>query len=285
MRDKDDSVTDLNPQAKQMADESMVRNLRAQAEAIWPQEVPLLRRYALPAEPRILDAGCGTGEAASRLAELFPRARVLGVDIIDPHLELARTRYAHLAARLTFEHQSVYELKAADRSFDLTVCRHVIHSIPYPDRVIAELMRVTRRGGHLHIIAEDYGMLHFQRGALDPSDFWHKAPAAFGSATGTDLFIGRNIFGILAAFGLEQIKVDYVIVDTIHVPRPTFAAILEAWRDGYAEAVGELTPITRESTVAYFDQMVANIRDPRGYAVWLVPVVSARVPPSGGARA
>jgi len=280
MRTNEDSVTDLNPQAKQMADESMVRNLRAQAEAIWPQEVPLLRRYALPDEPRILDAGCGTGEAASRLAELFPRASVLGVDIIDSHLDFARTRHAHLAPRLAFEHQSIYELKAADRSFDLTVCRHVIHSIPYPDRVIAELMRVTRRGGFLHIIAEDYGMLHFQRGAPDPGDFWHEAPAAFGAATGTDLFIGRNILGILAALGLEEITLDYIIVDTIRVPRPTFASILEAWRDGYAEAVGELTPITRESTVAYFDQMIANIRDPRGYAVWMVPVVGARVPAS-----
>jgi hypothetical protein len=28
---------DLNPQAHQMADESMVRNLEAQAQAIWPQ--------------------------------------------------------------------------------------------------------------------------------------------------------------------------------------------------------------------------------------------------------
>src|ERR1700681_1034096 len=124
-----------------MADESMVRNLAAQARAIWPQEVPLLRRYALPAESRILDAGCGTGEAASRLAELFPPARVLGVDIIDHHLELARARHASPAPRLTFEHQSVFALDAADGSFDLSVCRHVIHSIPYPDRVIAELVR------------------------------------------------------------------------------------------------------------------------------------------------
>src|SRR5213083_1801599 len=86
-------VTDLNPQAKQMADESMVRNLDAQARAIWPQEVELIRRYRLPDDIRILDAGCGTGEAAWRLAELFPRAEVLGVDIIDSHLELARARH------------------------------------------------------------------------------------------------------------------------------------------------------------------------------------------------
>jgi SAM-dependent methyltransferase len=221
-------MTDLNPQAKQMADESMVRGLDAQARAIWPQEVQLLRRYALPAEPRILDAGCGTGEGASRLAELFPRASVLGVDIIDHHLELARSRYASFVPRLAFEHQSVFELQAADRSFDLSVCRHVLHSIPYPDRVIAELARVTRRGGYLHLIPEDYGMLHFLRGALDPRDFWHHTVASFGAATGTDLFIGRNAFGILAALNLDQITVDYVVVDTIRVPRETFAAIIEA---------------------------------------------------------
>jgi ubiquinone/menaquinone biosynthesis C-methylase UbiE len=270
-------MTDLNPQAKQMADESMVRGLDAQAQAIWPQEVPLLRRYKLPAEARILDAGCGTGEGSSRLSELFPRASVLGVDIIDHHLELARSRYANLAPRLTFEHQSIFELPAHDHSFDLTVCRHVLHSIPYPDRVIAELTRVTRPGGYLHLIHEDYGMLHFQRGPLDPRDFWHQVPASMGPATGTDLFIGRNTFGLLAAMNLEQITVDYVVVDTVRVPRDTFAAIIEAWRDGYAEPIGQLTPIKPPAPVAYFDQMIANIRDPHGYAVWMVPVVSARV--------
>jgi ubiquinone/menaquinone biosynthesis C-methylase UbiE len=271
-------VTDLNPQAKQMADESMVRGLDAQARAIWPQEVQLFRRYALPAEARILDAGCGTGEGASRLAELFPRARVLGVDILDQHLDLARSRYAGLSPRLTFEHQSLFELGAPDGSFDLTVCRHVIHSIPHADRVIAELSRVTRPRGYLHLIPEDYGMLHFQRGALDPRDFWHEAPASFGSATGTDLYIGRNVFGILAAKGLEEITVDFIVVDTVRVPRETFAAIVQAWCDGYAEPLAEVTRFTKKSAVEYFDQMIANIRDPLGYAVWMVPVVSARVP-------
>ena len=123
-------MTDLNPQAKQMADESMVRNLAAQARAIWPQEVALFERYVLPRQPRILDAGCGTGEAASRLAELYPNGSVLGVDIIDSHLEIARYRYARLAQRLAFAHQSIFELEAADETFDLSVCRHVLHAIP-----------------------------------------------------------------------------------------------------------------------------------------------------------
>lgn len=271
-------MTDLNPQAKQMADESMVRNLAAQAQAIWPQEVEFIRRYDLPPEARILDAGCGTGEIASRLAKLFPRSSVIGVDIIDAHLNLARSRYSELAPRLSFDHQSVFELKAADRSFDLTLCRHVLHSVPYADRVIAELVRVTRRGGYLHLIPEDYGMLHFQRGRLDPRDFWHVVAPSFSAGTNADLFIGRNAFSILAAMKLQEIKVDYVVVDTVRVPRETFASIIEAWRDGYAESVGQLTPISRETAVDYFNQMIENIHDPLKYAVWMVPVVSARVP-------
>jgi len=261
-----------------MADESMVRNLEAQARAIWPQEIELVRHYGFADDIRILDAGCGTGEGASRFADLFPRACVLAVDILDHHLELARTRYARLAPRLTFEHRSIFELGLPEKSFDLTVCRHVMHSIPQPERVVAELARVTRRGGRLHLIPEDYGMLNFQAGKLDPGDFWHETPRRFGEATETDLFIGRNVFSILAAQGFEDITVDYVIVDTLRVPREIFAGILEAWRDGYVEPIAELTRFTREEATAYFDHMIANIRDPKGYAVWMVPVVSARVP-------
>ena len=271
-------MTDLNPHGKQMADESMVRNLEAQARAIWPQERELFRRYDLGPEPRILDAGCGTGEIASRLAEVFPRAQVLGVDILDPHLALARERYAALAPRLAFERQSLFELSEPAGSFDLTVCRHVIHSIPHAGRVIAELARVTRPGGWLHLIPEDYGMLHFQSGVRDLREFWHEAPARFGEATGTDLFVGRNTFSHLAALGLADIAVDYVIVDTVRVPRETFATILVAWRDGYVDPIAELTRFGRAEATACFDQMIADIRDPRRYAVWMVPVVAARVP-------
>ncbi len=271
-------MTDLNPQLKQMSDESMVRNLAAQAVAIWPQESELVCRYGLADDIRILDAGCGTGEASWRLAELFPRSRVLGVDILDHHLDLARTRHARLAPRLTFEHRSVFELGLPDGAFDLTVCRHVIQSIPHAERVLAELVRVTKPGGRLHLIAEDYDMLHFQRRSPDPRDFWHEVAARFSEATGSSLFIGRYCAPMLAELGLEGIRLDYVIVDTLRVPRETFAQIMEAWRDGYVESVAEVTRFTPADARAYFDVMIANIRDPHAYAVWMVPVVSAQVP-------
>jgi ubiquinone/menaquinone biosynthesis C-methylase UbiE len=270
-------MTNLNPQAKQMADESMVRTLAAQASAIWPQERPLIERYALPAASRILDAGCGTGEAASRLADLFPRAQVLGVDIVDTSLDLARTRFADLAPRLSFEHRSVFGLELPAQSFDLTVCRHVLQAIPFPERVIAELVRVTRPGGYLHLVAEDYGMIHFETNEPDPKTFWNLVIDSFAAATGTDLQIGRHVFGILAKLPVRDIKIDYLVVDTLRVPRTMLATIFESWRDGYAKIVEQMTPQLRGSALPHFNHMIEQLRDPGRYAVWHVPVVSARV--------
>ena len=67
------ALTDRNPQADMMADESMVRTLATQAEAIWPQEEPLFARYRLPDQARILDVGCGTGEVSARIARRYRR--------------------------------------------------------------------------------------------------------------------------------------------------------------------------------------------------------------------
>jgi ubiquinone/menaquinone biosynthesis C-methylase UbiE len=272
-------MSDLNPHGAQMADESMVRNLDAQARAIWPQEKSLFERYDLAPESRILDAGSGTGEIASRLCEVFPHARVTGVDIIDAHLELARARYAALAPQLSFEHRSLFDLEFADATFDLSVCRHVLHSIPHPERAIAELARVTKPGGLLHLLPEDYGMLHFQnRYEPNPIEFWNRIPAEFGAATETDNYIGRDTFSILRDLGLEDITVDYVVVDTVRTDRETFAAIIGAWRDGYSETIGERTSVSAAEARRSFDAMIENIRDPKGYAVWMLPILSARIP-------
>ena len=130
----------------------------------------------------------------------------------------------------------------------------------------------------MHLIPEDYGMLHFQPGRHDLRAFWHETPEQFGKATRTYLFIGRNTYSILAGLGLEDITVDYVIVDTLRVSRETFAAILEAWRDGYVESIGELTGRSSAEAAACFEQMIADIRNPLRYAVWMVPVVAARIP-------
>jgi ubiquinone/menaquinone biosynthesis C-methylase UbiE len=256
----------------------MVRTLGAQAVAIWPQELPLLKRYALPASPAVLDAGCGTGEASLRIAEALPTASVLGVDIVDAHLDLARARTAHLGGRARFEHRSVYDLGLALASFDLVVCRHVLHAIPHPDRVIAELVRVTRPGGTVHLIAEDYGMIHFPKRRFDPRRFWPDLPLRYGEKTETDLLVGRHAPAILRALGLEDITADYVVVDTLRVDREVFASIWQAWLDGYSGVLSELLGVSLERAREEWDDQIATIRDPASYAAWIVPVIAGRVP-------
>ena len=100
----------------------------------------------------------------------------------------------------------------------------------------------------------------------------------FGETTGTDLFVGRHAFGILTRLGFTEIMVDYLPVDTLRVPRETFAEIIEAWRDGYVDPISEVTRYSRAEAVAAFDQMIADIRNPSRYALWMVPVVAGRVP-------
>ncbi len=272
-------MSELNPQREQMADESMVRNLAAQANAIWPQESRLFERYGLSGALQILDAGCGTGEITSRLATLYPQAHVFGVDVLDHHLEYARERYEALGDRVTFAHQSVFELPATRGTYDLSVCRHVTQSVPHFPKVLAELARVTKPGGWVHMINEDYGMLHFPfGGAHDPREFWHEVPARFTEKMGVDAYVGRHSSQSMAEMGFTDITLEYVIVDTLRVPRETFAGILTAWRDGYVEIAAEYSRFTPAEARAYFDRMIADIQDPQKYAVWMVPVLAGRVP-------
>ena len=90
---------DLNPQGAQMADESMIRTLAAQIEAIWPQEKALVNFYRLPREAHVLDVGAGTGEFSARIAGAWPDAQVLGVELLPASVQLARAKHAALAPR------------------------------------------------------------------------------------------------------------------------------------------------------------------------------------------
>ncbi|HNC22842.1 MAG TPA: methyltransferase domain-containing protein [Opitutaceae bacterium] len=267
---------DRNPQAEQMADESMIRNLAAQANAIWPQESALFARYGLAPDCRIADIGCGSGEITARLGGLFPKAEVLGVDILESSVALARSRHAALAPRVQFQQGDAFALDLPTGSFDLVVCRHVTQSIPEPQRVLTELVRITRPGGWVHVLSEDYCMLHFMPGARDPDRFWHEWVRTAAGSMGVDERVGRRTWPMLQALGLQDLRVDYVVVDTVRVPRAVFATIIEAWRDGYTGVISQYSHQPPEEVRAYFDQMIASILDPAQYVVWHVPVLGGR---------
>ena len=70
-------------------------------------------RLAGPAQ--ILDVGTGVGWLAVALARQYPDARVVGIDIFEPALELARGNVAaeHLQDRIELRRQDVLSLDRA----------------------------------------------------------------------------------------------------------------------------------------------------------------------------
>jgi SAM-dependent methyltransferase len=92
---------------------------------------------------RALDLGTGTGVGAFVLAERFPDAEVLGVDLAPAMVEEARRKTPpELAARVRFEQGDASRLPFADASFELV---SLLNMIPFFD----ELARVVAPGGGL----------------------------------------------------------------------------------------------------------------------------------------
>ncbi len=226
----------------------------------------------------MLDVGCGTGEITARLLARFAGASFVGVDLEEAHLERARARCAAFGARVRFQTGDALALPFEGAQFDLVVCRHLLQALPDARRALEEMARVARPGGRLHLIAEDYGMLWCHPTELDADGFWLRIPPRYAAATGTDLHVGRKTFTLLRDLGFADIAADYVVLDTIRVPRETFARIWEAWRDGYTDSIVEYSGVPRAEVEERWRQMIACVRDPRGYALWQVPVWTAQKP-------
>lgn len=108
----------------------------------------------VPPPRRVLDLGTGTGVVALALADRYPEAKVVGIDISPGMIEEARQKLtAELAGRVGFEVGDASALDVPNGDFELVVLSNMI---PFSD----ELARVTAPGGTL--------VLSFSRGAGTP---------------------------------------------------------------------------------------------------------------------
>jgi len=108
-------------------------------EALAPLAAALERLDTAPA--RVLDLGTGTGKAARLVADRFPHAEVLGVDLAPAMVEQARRLLPpEFLPRVRFEVGDASALPVPTEAFDLVV---LLNMIPF----FAELARVTAPGG------------------------------------------------------------------------------------------------------------------------------------------
>ena len=116
-------------------------------DELFGQQFHLLALPGLAdAEWTVGDLGCGTGQVAASLAP-FVR-RVVAVDGSTAMLEAARARLGGLD-NVELRRGELESLPLDDAMLDAATLMLVLHHLPEPQRVVAEVARVLRPGGHL----------------------------------------------------------------------------------------------------------------------------------------
>ena len=105
---------------------------------------------------RALDIGCGPGLTTAALGlAVGESGAVVGVDIAEPMLALARTRCKAMS-QVAFTLTDVTALPYPDASFDLALATQVYEYVEDIDGALAELARVVRPGGRALLVDTDW---------------------------------------------------------------------------------------------------------------------------------
>ncbi|MEN8163768.1 MAG: arsenite methyltransferase [Acidobacteriota bacterium] len=152
----------------------------------------------------VLDLGSGAGFdllLASR--KVGPEGRVIGVDMTDAMIEVARDNIRQAGAdNIEVRKGMIEELPIEDSSVDWVISNCVINLSPQKDRVFSEISRVLRSGGNFSvsdIVAEDL-----------PDDLRQLA-TAYSACIGGALSETQYLAG-LATAGLDELEVTERLV-------------------------------------------------------------------------
>lgn len=101
----------------------------------------------------ILDVGTGTAQIPIELCRQHPHAEVVAIDLAEHMLELAKRNVAAagFAGRIRPEKQNARAMTYADGSYAAIISNSIVHHIPEPPLVFAEMVRVCAPGGRLFI--------------------------------------------------------------------------------------------------------------------------------------
>jgi 2-polyprenyl-3-methyl-5-hydroxy-6-metoxy-1,4-benzoquinol methylase len=125
----------------------------AALQAIAPLLGLLQRNLYLPyiGNGRLLDVGCGNGSFLLNMQQLG--WQVEGVEFNDTAVGICRQH------GLQVHHGDLASANLPDDSFDLVSARHLIEHVPDPHAFMADMVRVTRPGGCIHLRTPNTGAL------------------------------------------------------------------------------------------------------------------------------
>ena len=126
----------------------------------------------LPAQARILDAGCGGGKVSQLVKTHRPDVKIYANDISEVG--------QYLPVGVEFKKVSVESLDQAypPDFFDAIICLHVIEHLLYPMRMILAIRSVLKPGGQLFIETPNWTRLFipFSPGQFFWNDYTHIRP-------------------------------------------------------------------------------------------------------------
>jgi SAM-dependent methyltransferase len=171
----------------------------------WSRRVaPLFLSWlSMPAGRRWLDVGCGTGALCAAIADRCSPASVAGVEPSEGFLKTAKE---NLADQVALHQGSATAIPLGDASVDVVVSGLVLNFVPDQRAALAEMARVTRRGGTIAAYVWDYAgrmelMRYFWDAAveLDPNaaklDEGPRFPLCRPEAL-EKLFVGAGLKGV-----------------------------------------------------------------------------------------
>ena len=139
------TAPDINALKARMRDVWMAGDFGVIARFVAESEKEFVTRLPIEKDTRLLDVACGTGNTTIPAAQRG--ANVVGVDIAPNLLEQGRTWARKAGVEVDFREGDAEQLDFPDASFDIVISVFGAMFAPRPERVAAELLRVTRPGG------------------------------------------------------------------------------------------------------------------------------------------
>ena len=207
--------------------------LRLVTRVLAPATSALLDRVGIPEDAACLDVGSGGGDVTLELARRAPAGHVLGIDLDDAKLEIARAE-AQDAGVANVEYRRM-DLFSADLpgGFDIVHARFVLSHLVDPQAAAGALVRALRPGGTL-AVTDIEKRAAFCEPPHRSFDRYIELYSVTARARGADPDIGPRLPSILARAGCSPVHV--------HVEQPVGMA-----PEGYEGDVKLTAPITLES--------------------------------------
>jgi SAM-dependent methyltransferase len=140
--------TEFNDWAKAGRGPSMEKGHRPVGE----QAIQLME---IPTNGRVLDVGCGNGWATRLMAQQASEGRVVGIDISDAMVELARESSTAFP-NVEFREASAEKLPFAEEEFTHAFSMESLYYYADVPAALKEIQRVLRRGGRFVCIVDLY---------------------------------------------------------------------------------------------------------------------------------